>query len=105
MPPIESASVNGKAERQAPAPVVESADELTSARAAIESGDKEKALAHYSDLIKTRENLTTIISDLEKAAEKYPEDAAIQRKLGDAYLRNHQINVAMHAFSKAEKHL
>lgn len=63
------------------------------------------ALAQYSDLIKSRQNLTTVINDLEKAVEKYPKDPAVQRKLGDAYLRNHQINEAMQAYSKAEQHL
>jgi tetratricopeptide (TPR) repeat protein len=103
-PSIESVPVQGVAEKQSPAPIVDSEDELASARTAIESGDKEKALERYTDLIKSRQNLTTIINDLEKAAEQYPGDAAVQRKLGDAYLRNHQINEAMQAYSKAEQH-
>ncbi len=101
----EGKSVQADAEQQAPAQTVNSPDELTRARMAIESGDKEVALAQYSDLIKSRQNLTTVINDLEKAVEKYPKDPAVQRKLGDAYLRNHQINEAMQAYSKAEQHL
>lgn len=86
-------------------PVQEATDEVTRARMALESGDREEASALYSDLIKSRQNLPTVIRDLEKAAVEFPEDADIQHKLGDAYLRNNQITEAMQAYSKAERHL
>ena len=79
----------------------DSVDDLSSARRAINSGDIEAALTQYSELIKSRQNLKTVIIDLEKAAEKYPHDTAVHRTLGDAYMRNHQINEAMQAYSKA----
>lgn len=78
-------------------------DKITQTRYTFEAGNREEALSQYSELIKSRKNISAVIKELEKIAAEFPEDAAIQQKLGDAYLRNNQISEALQAFSRAEK--
>ena len=43
-----------------------------------------------------------IIDDLNKAAEKYPEESSIVQTLGDAYFRANKLEEALEAFTKAQ---
>lgn len=69
----------------------------------LQAEDTKKSTRNYSELIKSRQNLPEIIKELEQAADKDPEDAAILRNLGDAYLRNNQLSEALEAYARAEK--
>jgi len=77
--------------------------EIQNARKAFNSGDMDHAMSQYDKLIKSRQSLPIVISDLQEAADSNPEKAPIWHQLGDAYLRNNQISEAMDAYSKAEE--
>ena len=77
--------------------------EIQDARKAFNSGDMDHAMSQYDKLIKSRQSLPIVISDLQEAADSNPEKAPIWHQLGDAYLRNNQISEAMDAYSKAEE--
>jgi cytochrome c-type biogenesis protein CcmH/NrfG len=61
------------------------------------------AMSQYAKLIKSRQSLPIVISDLQEAVDSYPEISPIWHQLGDAYLRDKQISEAMDAYSKAEE--
>ena len=77
--------------------------EIQDARKAFNSGDMDHAISQYDKLIKSRQSLPIVISDLQEAVDSYPENASIWHQLGDAYLRDNQISEAMDAYSKAEE--
>jgi len=77
--------------------------EIQDARKAFTSGDIDHAMSQYDKLIKSRQSLTIVISDLQEAVDSSPEKASIWHQLGDAYLRDNQISEAMDAYSKAEE--
>ncbi|MFC2054583.1 tetratricopeptide repeat protein [Chloroflexota bacterium] len=76
--------------------------EIQDARKAFNSGDIDHAMSQYDKLIKSRQALPIVISDLQEAVDSNPKKASIWHQLGDAYLRNNQISEAMDAYSKAE---
>ena len=77
--------------------------EIQDARMAFNSGDMDQAMSQYDKLIKSRQSLPIVISDLQDVVDKYPDKAPIWHQLGDAYLRDNQISEAMDAYSKAEE--
>jgi len=77
--------------------------EIQDARKAFDSGDIDRAMSQYDKLIKSRQSLPIVISDLQEAVDSNPEKASIWHQLGDAYLRDNQISDAMDAYSKAEE--
>jgi tetratricopeptide (TPR) repeat protein len=77
--------------------------EIQDARKAFNSGDMDHAMSQYDKLIKSRQSLPIVISDLQEAVDSYPEKSPIWHQLGDAYLRDKQISAAMDAYSKAEE--
>ncbi|MFC2043556.1 tetratricopeptide repeat protein [Chloroflexota bacterium] len=77
--------------------------EIQDARRTFISGDIDHAMSQYDKLIKSRQSLSIVISDLQKAVDSNPEKAPIWHQLGDAYLRDNQISDAMDAYSKAEE--
>jgi tetratricopeptide (TPR) repeat protein len=79
------------------------APEIQDARKAFNSGDMDHSMSQYDKLIKSRQSLPIVISDLHEAVDKYPDKAPIWHQLGDAYLRDNQISEAMDAYSKAEE--
>jgi len=70
---------------------------------AFNSGDMDQAMSQYDKLIKSRQSLPIVISDLQEVVDRYPEKASLWHQLGDAYLRDNQISKAMDAYSKAEE--
>jgi tetratricopeptide (TPR) repeat protein len=77
--------------------------DIQNARKAFNSGDMDHAMSLYDKLIKSRQSLPIVISDLQEAVDSYPEKAPLWHQLGDAYLRDNQISEAMDAYSKAEE--
>ena len=75
---------------------------LLQARAAFTQGDLANTISHYGKLVKTQTLLGEVISDLQKAVVQHPEDIFLWQTLGDAYMRNNQLEEAFDAFSKAE---
>jgi Flp pilus assembly protein TadD len=75
---------------------------LLQARAAFTQGDLVNTVSHYGKLIKTQTLLGEVITDLQKAVGQHSEDFFLWQTLGDAYMRNNQLEEAFEAYSKAE---
>jgi uncharacterized protein HemY len=74
---------------------------LREARSAMNSGDHERALRHYGELMESGANLSVLIGDLETAAGRYSRQPLITRLLGDAYMRNGQLQKALDMYRRA----
>jgi hypothetical protein len=70
------------------------------------SGDKLKeAVEVYGELIASNQLIGDIITDLEAAAFKRPEQPELLRTLGDAYMRDNQLQRALDAYKQALRKL
>ena len=74
---------------------------LESARNALAGGDVDAALHDYQGLVEAGDSMHTVISDLERASELHQDKPMVQRMLGDAYMRNGQINRAIDTYRDA----
>jgi len=72
------------------------------AQTKLNDGKVEEAIDGYSEIIKKGQRLNDVIDDLNKAADKFPEDMSIVQTLGDAYLRANKLQEALDAYTKAE---
>ncbi|PID84630.1 MAG: hypothetical protein CSB13_12145 [Chloroflexi bacterium] len=75
--------------------------QLEAARTSLAGGDIESALTEYRNLVEAGEEMYTVISDLEKAVEQYQDQPMVRRMLGDAYMRNGQLNKAIETYRDA----
>ena len=75
--------------------------QLASARNGLAGGDIEAALLDYQNLVEAGESMHTVISDLERASELHQDKPMVRRMLGDAYMRNGQINKAIETYREA----
>ncbi|MBN1979587.1 MAG: tetratricopeptide repeat protein, partial [Anaerolineae bacterium] len=73
---------------------------LALARALWQSGRRKDALEAYSRLIRSGKLLDVVITELEEYLEKWP-DIETQRILGDAYMKNDQLDKALEAYRQA----
>ncbi len=73
---------------------------LESARNALAGGETGEAVKAYSSLIKRRSELPSIIADLKAAVELDPDTAGLWQVLGDAYMKNDQVNNAIEAYRR-----
>ena len=73
---------------------------LEAARTALAGGDVSQAVTTYSALIKRRAQLPNIIEDLRTAVELNPSAANLWQALGDAYMKNDQVNDAIEAYRR-----
>ena len=91
-------------EAPAPPPMMEgeTRPELVAARTAMIEGDLNRAIDEYTVLIKSRRFLPEVVRDLSDATFRYPGDATVWQTLGDAYLRDDQLQQALDAYTKAE---
>jgi tetratricopeptide (TPR) repeat protein len=69
----------------------------------MESGEIDRAVEQYNQIIATGEMLNTVIDDLRKALDRHPVDISLWQALGDAYLRNDQVQEALDSYTKAEE--
>jgi tetratricopeptide (TPR) repeat protein len=76
-------------------------EQLSSARQAIAAGQYDQALQSYQSLVDAGSGMMTLIADLEGAAEKYGEQPFIRHLLGDAYMRNGQLQKALDTYRSA----
>lgn len=72
-----------------------------SARTALAGGEMAQAVKAYTALIKRRSQLPGIIDDLKTAVELDPGAAGLWQLLGDAYMKNDQVNDAIEAYRRA----
>jgi tetratricopeptide (TPR) repeat protein len=75
--------------------------QLESARSALEVGDYDDALDRYNALLNSGQGLSLLISDLETASTRYTNNAPLRRLLGDAYMRNGQLQKAIDTYRQA----
>lgn len=76
-------------------------DQLESARTALAEGDVAQAVTRYQSLVASGEGLMVLISELETAASENEDEPAIRRLLGDAYMRNGQLQKALSVYRQA----
>ena len=78
-------------------------DEVVKARRYLVDGMLDEALALYSALIHSKQQLGVVVDDLKQASSQYPDEFYVWRTLGDAYLRSDLTSEATQAFIRAEK--
>ncbi len=76
-------------------------EKLEAARKAIDIGDLPGAIQIFKELIESGRGLSIIIADLETAVQKNPKEAPVRRLLGDAYMRNGQLQKALDTYRQA----
>jgi competence ComEA-like helix-hairpin-helix protein len=76
---------------------------LIQARNALISGNRNESLQQYLSLIRSRALLKDVIHDLHEALYRFPIDISIWQALGDAYVRDGQLQQALDAYTKAEE--
>ncbi len=78
-------------------------DELETANKFLYSGNPEEAIKIFDPLIHEGFELGSIIQNIQNALDHhYPIDINLWQSLGDAYLKNNQLQDALDAYSKAE---
>ena len=75
-------------------------DLLERSRQALASGDTASAAEMYSDMIKRKKSLESVIEDLRIAVDRAPDNADLWQVLGDAYMRDDQTDEAIDAYRK-----
>jgi tetratricopeptide (TPR) repeat protein len=75
--------------------------ELTDARTALAQKKYGEAVTHYQQLIASGTATLGLIAELETLTDDYPTQPAFQRLLGDAYMRNGQLQKALNAYRTA----
>src|SRR5690606_12473139 len=77
--------------------------DLEKANRYLESGNLEESIAIFDELIDGSFELDQIIYNIQNALDHhFPIDINLWQALGDAYLKNNQLQNALDAYSKAE---
>jgi len=76
-------------------------DQLDEARSSLSIGQVVEALSTYRELVTRGEGLMLLINELETAAFKFPQQIELRRLLGDAYMRNGQLQKALTTYREA----
>ena len=75
--------------------------QLTVAQEALADGRLEEAITQFKELVATGSGMMTIIAELEQAAGVHPQAPALSQVLGDAYMRNGQLQKALASYRAA----
>lgn len=73
---------------------------LQGARQALAAGDAGRALSDYKKMINRKQELNTVIEDLEEALERYPNLPTMWQALGDAYMKADRLAEAIQAYQR-----
>jgi len=84
-------------------PKDEDEKQLMEARRLLVNKDYVNAADQLQGLVQKSLFLPEIIHDLQETTNAVPDDIFLWQSLGDAYMRNDQLQEAMDAYSKAEK--
>ena len=76
-------------------------ERLELARSAVEDGDWTVVAGEYEALLASGEGLPYLISDLETSVEVHEQQPILKRLLGDAYVRNGQLERAVDVYRQA----
>ena len=84
-------------------PLMSSVDEdaLSTARQAINSGDYEDGVENFRSLVEVGEGLGALIAELETAVTAHSQQSNLRHVLGDAYMRNGQLQKALETYRYA----
>jgi tetratricopeptide (TPR) repeat protein len=75
---------------------------LADAREALNELDLQRAAKHYEEAIASRNQVTSVIEDLEAALKRFPDKIILLQTLGDAYMRADRLKEALDCYTKAE---
>jgi tetratricopeptide (TPR) repeat protein len=73
---------------------------LQGARQALAAGDAGRALSDYKKMINRKQELNTVIEDLEEALDRYPNLPTMWQALGDAYMKADRLAEAIQAYQR-----
>ncbi len=76
-------------------------EQLDAARSSLSAGEVVAALSAYRELVSRGDGLMMLINELETVATGYPEQRELRRLLGDAYMRNGQLQKALSTYREA----
>jgi tetratricopeptide (TPR) repeat protein len=76
-------------------------EQLEAARSAVETGDWAAVASEYEALIESGEGMALLISDLETSVETHQHQPILKRLLGDAYVRDGQLERAVDIYRQA----
>lgn len=74
---------------------------LKLAQESLAGGHISEAIAQFKELVAEGSGMMSIIAELEQAAEAYPQAPALSQVLGDAYMRNGQLQKALASYRAA----
>jgi tetratricopeptide (TPR) repeat protein len=98
--PAAEAEPDGFAATPAAA-TMEGDERLAPARQALIARDYQQALVEYADLLNSDVNPRLLIADLETAVTNHSRQPLLRRLLGDAYMRNGQLQRALDTYRQA----
>jgi hypothetical protein len=76
---------------------------IAQAQADLKAGNIDTALSSFNQAIEQGQNLDAVIQNLKDALNRHPVEISLWQTLGDAYMRNDQIQDALDAYTKAEE--
>jgi len=79
---------------------LEPSEVLDLARQSFASDDLEQAITHYTELIKRKKELKAVIEDINLALDREPEVPDLWQLLGDAYMKDDQLQEAIKAYQR-----
>lgn len=85
-----------------PRAAVKPKDFLTYARRLLDQGEFSEAIDNYQQLLQKNELVSDVIFDLKQALNKFTENFELWQALGDAYMRDDQLQEALEAYQAAE---
>jgi len=76
-------------------------ERLESARSALDAGDYEAAVTDYRALLDAGEGMNALITEMESQVSAHSHVSTLRELLGDAYMRNGQLQKALDAYRQA----
>jgi tetratricopeptide (TPR) repeat protein len=100
---VEASGMAAEAGEETPLDAAEApnVERLERARSAVEDGDWTAVADEYEALLESGEGLPYLISDLETSVEAHEQQLILKRLLGDAYVRNGQLEQAVDIYRQA----
>jgi hypothetical protein len=99
--PVAEVAIPPEVVKEEPEQVEAVENRLSMGKAALDAGDLDDALEVFQELVESSETLDQIIESLTQNLDKYAESPAIYEVLGDAQMRNGQLNQALQSYRAA----
>jgi hypothetical protein len=74
---------------------------LALARALWQAGEVDEAMKHYEALVESRDKMDEVLTDMERYYEERPQSASLLRTLGDAYMKEGNLDRALEFYNRA----